>query len=154
MSAHGETPWPRLSPGGMQSWIFLIVTFPFPLSLLLLPTFLPLLSFPLPSPPKFPLPSFPLWVPFVLAVPVSMCVWMIDTFGNEEQRHKFCPPLCTMEKFASYCLTEPGGFAILQVRCCSSEVTGHSLADWYMPPLSARKFGYRVTISHDLMLQN
>ncbi|XP_040339520.1 isobutyryl-CoA dehydrogenase, mitochondrial isoform X2 [Herpailurus yagouaroundi] len=38
----------------------------------------------------------------------NMCVWMIDTFGNEEQRHKFCPPLCTMEKFASYCLTEPG----------------------------------------------
>ncbi|XP_058145279.1 isobutyryl-CoA dehydrogenase, mitochondrial isoform X1 [Dasypus novemcinctus] len=38
----------------------------------------------------------------------NMCAWMIDTFGNEEQRHKFCPPLCTMEKFASYCLTEPG----------------------------------------------
>ncbi|XP_034522001.1 isobutyryl-CoA dehydrogenase, mitochondrial isoform X2 [Ailuropoda melanoleuca] len=38
----------------------------------------------------------------------NMCVWIIDTFGNEEQRHKFCPPLCTMEKFASYCLTEPG----------------------------------------------
>ncbi|XP_023376810.1 isobutyryl-CoA dehydrogenase, mitochondrial isoform X2 [Pteropus medius] len=38
----------------------------------------------------------------------NMCVWMIDTFGNEEQRHRFCPPLCTMKKFASYCLTEPG----------------------------------------------
>ncbi|XP_018414527.1 PREDICTED: isobutyryl-CoA dehydrogenase, mitochondrial [Nanorana parkeri] len=38
----------------------------------------------------------------------NMCVWMIDTFGNEEQRHRFCPPLCTMDKFASYCLTEPG----------------------------------------------
>ncbi|XP_070345991.1 isobutyryl-CoA dehydrogenase, mitochondrial isoform X1 [Equus asinus] len=38
----------------------------------------------------------------------NMCAWIIDTFGNEEQRHKFCPPLCTMEKFASYCLTEPG----------------------------------------------
>eukprot|EP00073_Rattus_norvegicus_P055953 XP_346004.4 PREDICTED: isobutyryl-CoA dehydrogenase, mitochondrial isoform X1 [Rattus norvegicus] len=38
----------------------------------------------------------------------NMCAWMIDSFGNEEQRHKFCPPLCTMEKFASYCLTEPG----------------------------------------------
>ncbi|KAM9220703.1 isobutyryl-CoA dehydrogenase, mitochondrial isoform 2-T2 [Dugong dugon] len=37
----------------------------------------------------------------------NMCVWIIDTFGNEEQRHTFCPPLCTMEKFASYCLTEP-----------------------------------------------
>lgn len=38
----------------------------------------------------------------------NMCAWMIDSFGNEDQRHKFCPPLCTMEKFASYCLTEPG----------------------------------------------
>ncbi|XP_024612633.1 isobutyryl-CoA dehydrogenase, mitochondrial isoform X1 [Neophocaena asiaeorientalis asiaeorientalis] len=38
----------------------------------------------------------------------NMCAWMIDTFGSEEQRHRFCPPLCTMEKFASYCLTEPG----------------------------------------------
>uniref|UniRef100_A0A8D1P4S5 short-chain 2-methylacyl-CoA dehydrogenase n=1 Tax=Sus scrofa TaxID=9823 RepID=A0A8D1P4S5_PIG len=38
----------------------------------------------------------------------NMCVWIIDAFGNKEQRHRFCPPLCTMEKFASYCLTEPG----------------------------------------------
>ncbi|XP_029428560.1 isobutyryl-CoA dehydrogenase, mitochondrial isoform X2 [Rhinatrema bivittatum] len=38
----------------------------------------------------------------------NMCVWMIDTFGNKEQRHLFCPSLCSMEKFASYCLTEPG----------------------------------------------
>uniref|UniRef100_A0A672ZGR9 Isobutyryl-CoA dehydrogenase, mitochondrial n=1 Tax=Sphaeramia orbicularis TaxID=375764 RepID=A0A672ZGR9_9TELE len=38
----------------------------------------------------------------------NMCAWMIDTFGNTEQREKFCPDLCTMEKFASYCLTEPG----------------------------------------------
>ncbi|XP_059813118.1 isobutyryl-CoA dehydrogenase, mitochondrial isoform X3 [Hypanus sabinus] len=38
----------------------------------------------------------------------NMCGWMIDKFGNEEQRHKHCPPLCRMESFASYCLTEPG----------------------------------------------
>ncbi|XP_063167349.1 isobutyryl-CoA dehydrogenase, mitochondrial isoform X2 [Candoia aspera] len=38
----------------------------------------------------------------------NMCAWMIDTFGNEEQRRRFCPSLCSMEKFASYCLTEPG----------------------------------------------
>uniref|UniRef100_A0A8C8EWX2 Acyl-CoA dehydrogenase family, member 8 n=1 Tax=Oncorhynchus tshawytscha TaxID=74940 RepID=A0A8C8EWX2_ONCTS len=37
-----------------------------------------------------------------------MCNWMIDTFGNTEQREKYCPELCTMDKFASYCLTEPG----------------------------------------------
>uniref|UniRef100_A0A665TWF9 short-chain 2-methylacyl-CoA dehydrogenase n=1 Tax=Echeneis naucrates TaxID=173247 RepID=A0A665TWF9_ECHNA len=38
----------------------------------------------------------------------NMCAWMIDTFGNKEQREKFCPDLCSMAKFASYCLTEPG----------------------------------------------
>ncbi|MEE6485315.1 hypothetical protein FKM82_014242 [Ascaphus truei] len=38
----------------------------------------------------------------------NMCVWMVDTFGNEEQRHQFCPSLCNMDTFASYCLTEPG----------------------------------------------
>ncbi|XP_061237661.1 isobutyryl-CoA dehydrogenase, mitochondrial [Bos javanicus] len=38
----------------------------------------------------------------------NMCVWIIDRFGSEEQRHRLCPPLCAMEKFASYCLTEPG----------------------------------------------
>ena len=43
-----------------------------------------------------------------------MCAWMIDTFGNAEQREKFCPILCSMEKFASYCLTEPGQVFSLQ----------------------------------------
>uniref|UniRef100_A0A669CSQ2 short-chain 2-methylacyl-CoA dehydrogenase n=1 Tax=Oreochromis niloticus TaxID=8128 RepID=A0A669CSQ2_ORENI len=38
----------------------------------------------------------------------NMCAWMIDSYGNKEQREKFCPDLCSMEKFASYCLTEPG----------------------------------------------
>ncbi|XP_067909859.1 isobutyryl-CoA dehydrogenase, mitochondrial isoform X2 [Heterodontus francisci] len=38
----------------------------------------------------------------------NMCAWMIDTFGSEEQRHTHCPTLCSMERFASYCLTEPG----------------------------------------------
>ncbi|KAK3531526.1 hypothetical protein QTP70_024917, partial [Hemibagrus guttatus] len=38
----------------------------------------------------------------------NMCAWMIDTFGNDAQREKYCPDLCSMEKFASYCLTEPG----------------------------------------------
>ena len=38
----------------------------------------------------------------------NMCAWMIDNFGSEEQRRKFLPPLVSMEKLASYCLTEPG----------------------------------------------
>jgi len=38
----------------------------------------------------------------------NMCAWMIDSFGNEEQKARFLPPLCSMEHLASYCLTEPG----------------------------------------------
>ena len=37
----------------------------------------------------------------------NMAAWMIDRFGDAAQRSKFLPALCTMEKFASYCLTEP-----------------------------------------------
>ncbi|MEJ0041554.1 MAG: isobutyryl-CoA dehydrogenase [Rhizomicrobium sp.] len=38
----------------------------------------------------------------------NMASWMIDRFGNEEQRRRLLPALTTMEKIASYCLTEPG----------------------------------------------
>jgi alkylation response protein AidB-like acyl-CoA dehydrogenase len=37
----------------------------------------------------------------------NMSAWMIDAFGGEAQRKRFLPKLCTMEHFASYCLTEP-----------------------------------------------
>lgn len=37
----------------------------------------------------------------------NMAAWMIDRFGNDEQRRRFLPRLCSMEHFASYCLTEP-----------------------------------------------
>jgi len=38
----------------------------------------------------------------------NMVVWMIDTFGDEEQRRRWVPRLAAMEDLASYCLTEPG----------------------------------------------
>jgi len=38
----------------------------------------------------------------------NMAAWMIDAYGSDEQRRQFLPKLCTMEHFASYCLTEPG----------------------------------------------
>jgi len=38
----------------------------------------------------------------------NMAAWMIDRFGNDAQRQRLLPKLCTMEHFASYCLTEPG----------------------------------------------
>src|SRR6516164_1234476 len=37
----------------------------------------------------------------------NMAAWMIDAFGDTAQRQRFLPKLCTMEHFASYCLTEP-----------------------------------------------
>src|SRR6476619_3863684 len=36
----------------------------------------------------------------------NMAAWMIDAFGGDALRKKFLPKLCTMEHFASYCLTE------------------------------------------------
>ncbi len=38
----------------------------------------------------------------------NMASWMIDSFGDDEQRARWLPKLCSMEHFASYCLTEPG----------------------------------------------
>ncbi len=38
----------------------------------------------------------------------NMAGWMIDAFGGGDVRRKFLPKLCSMEHFASYCLTEPG----------------------------------------------
>jgi alkylation response protein AidB-like acyl-CoA dehydrogenase len=38
----------------------------------------------------------------------NMCAWMIDTFGSQVQRETFLPRLLSMERLASYCLTEPG----------------------------------------------
>lgn len=38
----------------------------------------------------------------------NMSTWMINEFGDEEVRQKYCPKLTSMELIASYCLTEPG----------------------------------------------
>lgn len=38
----------------------------------------------------------------------NMCSWMIDSWGTEEQRQRFLPDMMSMDKIASYCLTEPG----------------------------------------------
>ncbi|MEI4273175.1 acyl-CoA dehydrogenase family protein [Klenkia sp. LSe6-5] len=37
----------------------------------------------------------------------NMVAWMIDEFGNPEQRAAYLPDLCTMTSLGSYCLTEP-----------------------------------------------
>jgi alkylation response protein AidB-like acyl-CoA dehydrogenase len=38
----------------------------------------------------------------------NMASWMIDRFGSEDLRKRLLPKMTTMEKVASYCLTEPG----------------------------------------------
>jgi alkylation response protein AidB-like acyl-CoA dehydrogenase len=38
----------------------------------------------------------------------NMAAWMIDAFAGDTPRKRFLPKLCSMEHFASYCLTEPG----------------------------------------------
>jgi alkylation response protein AidB-like acyl-CoA dehydrogenase len=38
----------------------------------------------------------------------NMVVWMIDAFGNDQQRAQWVPQLASMEALGSYCLTEPG----------------------------------------------
>lgn len=38
----------------------------------------------------------------------NMVAWMIDTFGNTEQRARWLPGLVEMTDLGSYCLTEPG----------------------------------------------
>lgn len=37
----------------------------------------------------------------------NMAAWMIDAYGAPEQRRRWLPDLCSMQAFASYCLTEP-----------------------------------------------
>ncbi|MEJ8474188.1 acyl-CoA dehydrogenase family protein [Roseibium algae] len=38
----------------------------------------------------------------------NMVAWMIDTYGSDQLRHAYLPELCSMARFGSYCLTEPG----------------------------------------------
>ncbi|MET0363434.1 MAG: acyl-CoA dehydrogenase family protein [Sphingobium sp.] len=38
----------------------------------------------------------------------NMCAWMIDSFADADVKARFLPDLVTMDKIASYCLTEPG----------------------------------------------
>jgi alkylation response protein AidB-like acyl-CoA dehydrogenase len=38
----------------------------------------------------------------------NMATWMVDTFGNREQRARWVPGLATMETLGAYCLTEAG----------------------------------------------
>lgn len=38
----------------------------------------------------------------------NMASWMIDRFGSDDLKSRYLPDLVTMDRMASYCLTEPG----------------------------------------------
>ena len=62
----------------------------------------------------------------------NMAAWMIDRFGDENQRQRFLPKLTSMEWLASYCLTEPGAgsdAAALRSRAVRSGGNG---SDWVL----------------------
>lgn len=58
----------------------------------------------------------------------NMVNWMIDTYGNDEQKVRFCEKLSKYESFGSYCLTEPGAgsdAASLSTKAVLSEDGSH-----------------------------
>src|SRR5258708_1413445 len=54
----------------------------------------------------------------------NMAAWMIDGFGDEDHRKRFLPKLCSMEHFASYCLTEPGAGSDAAALATRAELKG------------------------------
>jgi len=57
----------------------------------------------------------------------NMVSWMIDSFGDEAQRQRWLPDLCTMRLIASYCLTEPGSGSDAGSLRTSARAEGNSL---------------------------
>ncbi|MFZ4121110.1 MAG: acyl-CoA dehydrogenase family protein [Caulobacterales bacterium] len=56
----------------------------------------------------------------------NMAAWMIDTFGNEEQRQRWLPKLTRMDLMASYCLTEPGSGSDASALRATARADGNS----------------------------
>ena len=54
----------------------------------------------------------------------NMSAWMIDCFGGDTVKAKFLPGLVTMDKMASYCLTEPGSGSDAAALRTSAELEG------------------------------
>ncbi|WP_417684273.1 isobutyryl-CoA dehydrogenase [Roseibium sp.] len=60
----------------------------------------------------------------------NMAAWMIDTYGSDEIRQAYLPDLCSMQRFASYCLTEPGsGSDAASLRTTAREDGDHYLVN-------------------------
>ena len=56
----------------------------------------------------------------------NMVAWMIDSFGSGETRAEYLPSLCSMDRFASYCLTEPGSGSDAASLRTSAETHGNA----------------------------
>jgi alkylation response protein AidB-like acyl-CoA dehydrogenase len=54
----------------------------------------------------------------------NMAAWMIDEFGGQEVKDRYLPDLISMEKLASYCLTEPGSGSDAAALKTSAELNG------------------------------
>lgn len=54
----------------------------------------------------------------------NMCGWMVETYGNDDQRQRYLPSLLSMEKFASYCLTEPNSGSDSRAMATSAKKQG------------------------------
>ncbi len=55
----------------------------------------------------------------------NMCVWMIDTFGDEDLKARFLDQAVTMNQVLSYCLTEPGSGSDASALTTSASRTNH-----------------------------
>lgn len=54
----------------------------------------------------------------------NMASWMIDTFANDDLRQQFLPQMTSMEKIASYCLTEPNAGSDAAALATKAELDG------------------------------
>jgi alkylation response protein AidB-like acyl-CoA dehydrogenase len=60
----------------------------------------------------------------------NMAAWMIDAFGDAALRRRMLPRLCSMEHFASYCLTEPdSGSDAASLKCRARRDGDHYVID-------------------------
>src|SRR6201995_1453799 len=55
----------------------------------------------------------------------NMATWMIDRFGGQAIKDRFLPDLVSMEKIASYCLTEPGSGSDAAALKTRANLDGH-----------------------------
>jgi alkylation response protein AidB-like acyl-CoA dehydrogenase len=62
----------------------------------------------------------------------NMAAWMIDEFGGQEVKDRYLPDLVSMEKLASYCLTEPGSGSDAAALKTSAKLVKDSGGDHYI----------------------